>query len=176
MHGTQTMAPRRKKPAAPAMPPDVVVVMVDNPYEFGPAKTPAVASRRDDPLLGMLSRKQIDSAQFEAGRLWQKYREQSEGVSGIKAMDPTNEPVDGSGGYPDPITDTQRKAVVQLKRADGVLGTRGREIVEMVLWQRYSIIQVSAALGFVSRKGVEYQGGRFRECLEALAKLWGLAQ
>lgn len=165
----RTMA--RKKPK---LPPDIVVDEVDNPYTHAGArpKITVVLSTRDDPLRGMLARGQIDKAQFEAGRLWQLYREQSE-VGGIRAIDTTKEPVDGGGSYPEPITDTQRKAVLQLKAADARLGERGREIVEMVLWRRFTIIQVSAAFGFVSRSGVDYQGRRFRECLEALARLWG---
>jgi hypothetical protein len=153
------------------MPPDVVVVMVDNPYEFGPAKTPAVASKRDDPLFGMLSRGQVDKAQFQAGREWQRYREHSEGVSGIKAMDPTKEPVDGSGGYPDPITDQQRAAVMALNEAHRYLGS----YLSQVLWRRLTITQTAAGLGMVSNRGLAYTGKRFREALEKLAVFWGLA-
>src|SRR4051794_30810150 len=47
-------------------------------------------SVRDDPLAGMMSRKQIDAAQFEAGRLWQQYREDSE-IGGARAIDTTRE-------------------------------------------------------------------------------------
>lgn len=163
------MTRRKKSP-----PPDIVSAEVENPYAVGPLKITVAVSTRDDPLRGMLARGQIDQAQFEAGRLWQKYREQSE-VGGIRAIDTTREPVDGGGAYPEPITDAQRKAVMQLKAADGKLGERGREIIEMVLWHRYSITQVAAAYATHTRKGVEYQGARFRECLEALAKLWGFA-
>ena len=59
---------RRKKPKHP---PDVVLVEVENPYKSAgnQLRIMAAASTRDDPLRGMLVRRQIDTAQYEAGRL-----------------------------------------------------------------------------------------------------------
>lgn len=168
-----TMA-KRKKP--PELPPDLVLVRVDNPYRYdgAPQKTDAVASTRDDPLRGMLARGQIGTHQFEAGRLWQKYREQSE-IGLLKAIDTTKEPVDGGGCLLEPITDRHRKAVDALNEARRYLGSYGADLIESVLARRLSIAQASAERKMVSVRGRDYIGRRFGECLEALAKLWGLA-
>lgn len=163
------MARRKKLP-----PPDIVQDEVDNPYQVGPLKITVAVSTRDDPLRGMLARGQIDRAQYEAGRLWQKYREQSE-VGGIRAIDTTKEPVDGGGAYPEPITDAQRLAVMKLNAAAVELGPYGTRLVESVLGRRLSIVQAAAERFMVSKRGELYIGRRLVECLETLAVLWGLA-
>jgi hypothetical protein len=166
----------RRKPYKPQLPPDVVLVRVDDPFRYSDTapKVVALASTRDDPLLRLWAHKAIDDTQLAAGRLWQKYREQSE-VGGLKAIDTTKEPVDGGGGYPEPITDAQKRAVVRLNEARVHLGRYGADLLESVLWERHSLVRAAAARKFVSRNGLSYLGRRFRECLEALAKLWGLA-
>ncbi len=111
-------------------------------------------SIRDDPLAGMLSRDQIDTAMFEAGRLWQKYYEHSE-IGGISAIDPTKEAVDG-GRIPEPITDRQIEAIRELGNADKELGEYGASIIRDVL-------------------GRHQLGRRLRECLDTLAHLWNFA-
>lgn len=167
---------RRKKPE---LPPDIVIGEADNPYTHDGAqrRIQVAYSTRDDPLRGMRSRNQIDEAQFQAGRLWQKYREQSE-VGGIRAIDTTKEPVDGGGSYPEPISDVQRKAVlalnaarVELDKADITL----IDLVESVLWRGSSIVRIAASYGFVSNRGIEFLARRFRMALEILAKMWGFA-
>lgn len=175
---TLVMARREKTISSP----DIVPVMVENPFKYdgSPAKIPAAASTRDDPLRGMLSRGQIDVCQFEAGRLWQKYREQSE-IGGLKAMDFTREPVDGGPGFPEPITDDQRKAVGKLIEARRHLGSYGADLIESVLCYNpvmrrgMTIVEAAAERKMVSKRGELYIGRRFIECLESLAKLWGLA-
>lgn len=163
----------RRKPYNPPIGQNIVLVEVDNPYPVGPIKITAAVSTRDDPLRGMLARGQIDQAQFEAGRLWQKYREDSE-VGGLKAMDWRREPVDGTPVYPEPITDRQRKAVGALNEARRYLGSYGANLIESVLARRLSIVQAAAERGMVSNRGALYIGRRFVECLESLAVLWGL--
>ena len=73
----------------------VAIVEVDDPYAIEPGgKITVLRSLRDDPLARMSAAKQIDSAQFEAGRAWQADYEEAE-VGGASAIDPTKEAVDG---------------------------------------------------------------------------------
>jgi hypothetical protein len=173
MHGTQTtMASRRRKPSLPAFAEDIVVIDVDNPYEVGPRKIQVAARTRDDFLRGLHSRGQIDQAQFEAGRLWQRYRELAE-IGNVRGIDPTVEPVQGGPGFPEPLTDQQRKAVAKLVEARQELGRFGAELVESVLGRKLTITGAAAERGFISTRGVLFLGKRFGECLESLARLWG---
>lgn len=135
--------------------------------------TRVLRSERDDPLAGMLSRHQIDQAQFEAGRLWQKYREDSE-IGGAQAIDTTKEAVDG-GRFKEPDITKMSVALRELRRANEVLGAFGASLIEDILGRRMSIAQVAAARMMARQREIDYLARRFRECLEELAKLWGMA-
>lgn len=150
----------------------VAEAIVDDPLERG-AKLKVLRSVRDDPLAGMHSRAQIDDAQLAAGRLWQRYHEQSE-IGGIQAIDPRKEAVDG-GRIPEPLSERYSKAFLELKKADKELGLYGASLVRDVLGRRMSISDVARARSMSRQREIDYIGGRFRECLESLAKLWGVA-
>lgn len=130
-------------------------------------------SVRDDPLAGMLSRGQIDAAQFEAGRLWQQYREDSE-IGGAQAIDTTKEAVDG-GRFKEPDLTKLSVAIKKLSQAKQNLGDYGASLIEDILGRRMSIAEVAAARSMPRQREIDYIGRRFRECLESLAKLWGFA-
>lgn len=130
-------------------------------------------SVRDDPLAGMLSRGQIDAAQFEAGRLWQQYREDSE-IGGAQAIDTTKEAVDG-GRFKEPDITKLSKALRELRAANEDLGAYGASLIEDILGRRMSIADVAAARSMPRQREIDYIGRRFRECLESLARLWGFA-
>jgi hypothetical protein len=130
-------------------------------------------SVRDDPLAGMLSRGQIDPAQFEAGRLWQQYREDSE-IGGAQAIDTTKEAVDG-GRFKEPDITKMSKALRELRRASGALGSYGDSLVGDILARHMTLKEVAQARSMSRQRELDYIGGRFRECLETLAKLWGFA-
>lgn len=130
-------------------------------------------SIRDDPLAGMLSRSQIDEAQFRAGRKWQEHRENSE-IGGARAIDTTREAVDG-GRFKEPDVDRLSLALKELKAADKALGAYGASLVHDVLGRRLSISAVAAMRMMPRQREIDYLGMRFRECLESLAKLWGFA-
>jgi hypothetical protein len=130
-------------------------------------------SVRDDPLAGMLSRGQIDHAQFMGGRTWQEHRENSE-IGGAQAIDTTKEAVDG-GRFKEPDVTKLSQALRELKKADSVLGAYGASLVHDILGRRMSIAQVAQARNMTRELEVKYIGRRFRECLESLAKLWGFA-
>lgn len=150
----------------------VSIAIVDDPLEPG-AKLQVLRSERDDPLAGMLSRKQIDQAQFAAGRQWQRYREDSE-IGGARAVDTTKEAVDG-GRFKEPDIDRMSKALAKLKEARASLGAYGSSLVDDVLDRRMTITEIARARSMARQRETDYIGRRFRECLESLAKLWGHA-
>jgi hypothetical protein len=97
----------------------VAPVEVDDPYEEG-GKIVVLRSTRNDPLADMKSKGQIDDCDYVAGRHWQAAWENAE-IGGVRAIDPTREAVDG-GGLPELLTNTQRRAVQDLKAGREALG------------------------------------------------------
>ena len=153
---------------------EVVEAVVDDPLGTIPGeKIKVTRSVRDDPLAGMLARDQIDQAMYEAGRQWQKYAEWSE-IGSISAIDPTKEAVDG--GRPREILgDRQLFAFEALRDAKNALGWEGDRLIVGILNQRRSIQEYGMSIGFTTEREFNYIGRRLRECLDTLAKLWGLA-
>lgn len=148
----------------------VAIAEVDDPYSDSGEKLTVVRSIRDDPLAGMLARNQIDQAQFSAGRLWQKYHEQSE-IGGVRAIDPTKEAVDG-GTIPQLISDQQIKATKELANASKELGTYDNALIWLVLGERVSLTVVAQRWCMFREREKVYLGARFRDALETLATLW----
>src|SRR5882724_7680554 len=73
---------------------EVAAVEVDNPFGLKPGeKIVALRSIRNDPLGRLHSHRQIDEAQYQAGRAFQNDWEKAE--RGPRAVDPTREYVDG---------------------------------------------------------------------------------
>lgn len=150
----------------------VAPAVVDDPYEPG-SKSRVLRSVRDDMLAALAARGQIDQAQYDAGREWQKYHSQSE-IGGISAIDPGKEAVDG-GRMPEPITDRKIDAFRKLNESRQCLGVDGYELVSSILAHHNSITEAATIRKLGSKDGRAYVGRRFRECLECLAVLWGHA-
>lgn len=148
--------------------------IVDDPYSDRGEKLQLLRSTRDDPLAGMLSRDQIDEAQFKAGRKWQQLHESST-IGAIQAIDPGKEAVDG-GKMRDFLTDRQIRAFEELSKAAAELGGFGGSLIFRILAERKSISEAADFFGCRSQREVDYIGRRFRECLETLAVHWGYAQ
>lgn len=148
----------------------VTSIVVDDPYEQG-GKVEVRASLRDDILRHLLSRDEIDQAQFEAGRRYERFVEQSQ-IGSVKAMDPTKEPVDGGGGIVDPISDRQIAAVRELSEAGRVLGRRNDALVRQILIDRRRFKEVAPS---IERNDVAHIRRQFFECLDDLAVFWNLA-
>lgn len=142
---------------------------VDDPYEQG-AKIIVMRSTRDDPLGDLHSRQMIDEAQYQAGREFQKDFEMAE--RGPRAIDPAKEAVDG-GRLPEPLTDSQMRAGMQLKVVYEALGMNGSAIVHDVLVHNRTRSQVAAIRGLQGKSWEEYFGKRFRECLDCMAVIYG---
>lgn len=146
----------------------VAPVVVKDPYGQNGERIAVVRSIRDDILAEMLSRGEIDQAQFDAGRKYERYAEEAE-IGSVQAIDPRKEAVDGGLGY-DGITDRQIDAVRQLSEAARVLGAKGELVVRTVLIDRKRF----SHLGMPERATASVRV-RFFTYLEILAEFWGCA-
>ena len=175
---------RRKKPHDPARAYDrrsrdllrnaeVATVEIDDPMALEPGeKIVALRSIRNDPLGRLHSHRQIDEAQYQGGRAFQNDWEKAE--RGPRAVDPTREYVDG-GQAREPITESQRKAVLRLNRAERELGADGSGLVHDVLVHGLTMEQVGQRRGLCTKRWHDYLSRRLRECLDRLALIYGFA-
>jgi len=143
---------------------------LDGPHE----RSAVIRNLRSDVLAQMKARRQIDECQYAAGRHWEALWERAE-IGGIKAMDTTKEPVDGHGETAEPLTDRQRSAVRDLRRADSDLGIRGATLVRLVLGRRLTVEQIAVEYANGSHHDKLYFGRLFRDCLDVLAISFGYA-
>jgi hypothetical protein len=113
----------------------MAAALVDSPLTPGTYDA-VVVNIRESPLSTMLARRQIDDAQYEAGKWFRKVYEQTR--MGSMAVDPSREPVDTSG-IADPIPDTLIAATKLLRAARYELGGKGYLIVELVCGQGFTV-------------------------------------
>jgi hypothetical protein len=152
---------------------EVAAVEVDDPLGLEPGdKIVTLRSIRNDPLARLHSHHQIDEAQYRGGRAFQNDWERAE--RGPRAVDPTREYVDG-GQAREPITETQRKAVLRLNRAERDLGADGSALVHEVLILGMTMEQVGQRRGLCSQRWKDYFARRFCECLDRLALIYGFS-
>jgi len=175
---------KRKKPHNPARAHDrrsrdlprnavVATVEVDNPLALEPGeKIVALRSIRNDPLGRLHSHHQIDEAQYRGGRAYQSDWEKAE--RGPQAMDPTREYVDGARSR-EPVTESQRQAVLRLNRVERELGTDGAALVHDVLVLGLTMDQIGQRRAVRAQRWNDYFARRFRECLDRLALVYGFA-
>jgi hypothetical protein len=155
--------------------PDTALVEIDNPfYSPGsprqvPRRVSAVRSLRDDPLARLHDRRQISEAEYRAGRDFQRLLEATE-LGRMRTNDPTREPVDGSSGVRDGLTERQEHAFRQLSRLWPILGKDGSAMLRAFLGERQFLPAIAAARGLPEdQQTLRYLGRRIRECLETLA-------
>lgn len=151
----------------------VAVAIVKDPYSENGEHIAVTRSVRDDPIADMLSRRVIDQAMFEAGRQWQRYHELTE-IGPISAIDPSKEAVDG-GRTPEPITDKQIDAFRKIAEADKMLGQWGSILVRNLLSEGKTVGQICMMHGCVTARQQTFLSLRIRECLNDLARHFGLA-
>ena len=152
---------------------EVVAVEVDDPLALEPGeKIVALRSIRNDPLGRLHSHHQLDEAQFLAGRAFQHDWERAE--RGPQAVDPGREYVDGVQTR-ETVTESQRKAVLRLNRAERELGADGSALVHDVLVKGMTMDQVGQRRGFESQRWRDYFSRRLLECLDRLALVYGFA-
>ena len=150
---------------------DVAEVEVDNPLALDPGeKIVAVRSVRSDPLGRLHAHHQIDEAQYRGGRAFQSDWERAE--RGPQAMDPTREYVDGARTR-EPVTESQRQAVLRLNRVERELGTDGAALVHDVLVLGLTMDQIGQRRAVRTQRWNDYFARRFRECLDRLALIYG---
>lgn len=128
-------------------------------------------SLRDDPIGAMHARGQVDEAQYAAARHWQRCYEAVE-ISGARAIDPTKEAVDG-GRMREMLSDQYSKAYRDLVDAGRKLGQEGEMIVRDVLGRCMPLLHAAASRKLTTEREMIYFGGRFRECLDTLALVFG---
>ncbi|WFU75326.1 hypothetical protein [Bradyrhizobium sp. CB2312] len=152
---------------------DVAEVEVDNPLALDPGeKIMAIRSVRSDPLGRLHSHHQIDEAQYRGGRAFQNDWERAE--RGPQAVDTTREYVDGTSTR-EPLTESQRQAVLRLNRVERELGTDGAGLVHDVLVQGLTMDQIGERRAVRTQRWNDYFARRFRECLDRLALIYGFA-
>ena len=152
---------------------EVAAVEVDDPLALEPGdKIVVLRSIRNDPLGRLHSHRQIDESQYRGGRAFQGDWEKAE--RGPRAVDTTREYVDG-GERREPITDSQRKAVLRLNRIERELGADGSALVHEVLILGMTMEQVRQRRGLRTQRWSDYFARRLRECLDRLALIYGFA-
>jgi hypothetical protein len=152
---------------------EVAEVEVDNPLALDPGeKIMAVRSIRSDPLGRLHAHHQIDEAQYRGGRAFQSDWERAE--RGPQAMDPTREYVDGARTR-EPVTESQRQAVLRLNRVERELGTDGAALVHDVLVLGLTMDEIGQRRAVRTQRWNDYFARRFRECLDRLALIYGFA-
>ncbi|MCP3476960.1 hypothetical protein NLM33_43160 [Bradyrhizobium sp. CCGUVB1N3] len=152
---------------------EVAEAEVDNPLALDPGeKIIALRSIRNDPLGRLHSHHQIDEAQYRGGRAFQNDWENAE--RGPQAVDPGREYVDGTLGR-EPVTESQRQAVLRLNRIERELGTDGAALVHDVLVLGLTMEQVGERRAVRSQRWNDYFSKRLQECLDRLAQIYGFA-
>ncbi|MCK1393705.1 hypothetical protein [Bradyrhizobium sp. 1] len=152
---------------------EVAEVEIDNPLGLDPGeKIVAIRSIRGDPLGRLHAHHQIDEAQYRGGRAFQNDWERAE--RGPQAVDTTREYVDGAGTR-EPVTESQRQAVLRLNRVERELGTDGSALVYDVLVLGLSMDQIGELRAVRTQRWNDYFARRFRECLDRLALIYGFA-
>ncbi|KYG24497.1 hypothetical protein SE92_33115 [Bradyrhizobium sp. AT1] len=152
---------------------EVAEVEVDNPLALDVGeKILAIRSIRGDPLGRLHAHHQIDEAQYRGGRAFQNDWERAE--RGPQAIDPTREYVDGTRTR-EPVTDSQRQAVLRLNRVERELGTDGAALAYDVLILGLTMDQIGERRAVRTQRWNDYFARRFRECLDRLALVYGFA-
>ena len=152
---------------------EVAEVEIDDPMALDPGeKIAAVRSVRSDPLGRLHAHHQIDEAQYRSGRAYQSDWERAE--RGPQAVDPTREYVDGARTR-EPVTESQRQAVLRLNRIERELGTDGAALVHDVLVLGLTMDQIGQRRAVRTQRWNDYFARRFRECLDRLALVYGFA-
>ncbi|HWL05702.1 MAG TPA: hypothetical protein VNQ99_12335 [Xanthobacteraceae bacterium] len=147
---------------------EVEAVEVDDPMEKG-GKLLVYRNLRDDPLARLRRQKQIEEAQFLAGRKWQRAYEISE-LSGSKAIDTTRDVVDGGQiARSDEMTDLRTFAFEDLAVARAAIGSGGDNLMRDFLGAGMGLAQMATKYGRPGKIGAEYFGCVVRQYLHCLA-------
>lgn len=155
------------------LPPNAVVraVRVPDPFEAGATIT-VIRSDRDDVLARLHAWGCVDDAQLVAGRILQGHYECG-AIGGIKSMDPAKVYVDG-GQMAEPLTESVQRAMAEIRRLEGKLGSKGAGLARDVLMRGYNLRECAEIRGCYTagqREAIKY---RFREVMETVVEELGL--
>jgi len=152
---------------------EVAAIIVDDPYAIESGDTIVITRQlRGDPLARLHSHRQIDDAQYYAGRAYQRDCEVAERVT--RALDPTREAVDNSLVI-DPLTDKQVSAQTRLAGARLALGRKMHAAVHAILIDGATLEALARENGRGGESWQKYYGRFFRDALDVLAVEYGLA-
>jgi hypothetical protein len=132
----------------------------------------ALVSVRDDYLAWLWAHGRIEEHEYRAARRWQRAYEIVE--SGMASgFDPTRPIVDCARPH-EPLTEARLRAFALLAEAKQCLGIEGDALMIEICGRGMALVEVARRRGISSRRGCNYLGRRFRECLDTLARLWGM--
>ena len=153
---------------------EVAAIDVDDPYaRRSGEKITVLRQLRSDPLARLHAHRQIDEAQYRAGRAFQRDCEIAD--RGVRALDPARERVDG-GAMVEAVKDTQVRARKRRIEMERVLGRTMHRVICAVLVEGMSMETLARVL--FEREGevaIKYYGRLFRDALDVLAVEYGLA-
>lgn len=151
---------------------DYAPIDVADPFD-PESKITVLRQLRSDPLARLHAHRQIDDAQYHAGRAYQRDWEVAE--RGARAIDPTREAVDG-GKLAEPLTDRQARARARLIDIESVIGRKIKTVVDAVLIEGMTVEALT--ISKFQRSGqtwTRYFGTMFRDGLDMLAVEYKLA-
>jgi hypothetical protein len=149
----------------------VAPIEVDDPFAEG-EKIIVMRAIRTDSLGRLHAHRQIDEAQYQAGRAFQDDFEIVQGQQ--QACDPSQPYVDQSFRHRG-ISKTHSEALVRLNRAERDLGIICSPVAHAVLIDGKTMAMIAADHGFAGRGWEEHFGKLFRQCLDCLALVYGFA-
>jgi hypothetical protein len=136
-----------------------------------------VVNLRDDPLGRMFARHQVDNAQYNAGRAFQRLWDIAS-VGNIAVADLLRPKVDG-GRVPDPISAGRIMATKQLRSVERTVtdqhGFAGLSVTRSVLTGGCSVDKAARDFGAKSALERRWWGLLLRKCLDVLARALGFA-
>lgn len=143
-------------------------IEIQDPYD-PESKLVVLRQLRGDPLGRLHAHRQIDEAQYHAGRAYQRDWELAE--RGARAIDPSKEAVDG-GLLPEPLTDSQVAARKRLVQVRAVMGRKAAYVVDLVVICGQSITAIVPVERQIYRRQFAHL---LRNGLDELAIEYGLA-
>ncbi|MCP4407017.1 MAG: hypothetical protein GY807_04520 [Gammaproteobacteria bacterium] len=166
------MARRKKKKPSTHL--QIKVMEIDNPNfqpehagnKGNPKRVRAAFNMKESPVMWMLARGYVTEPQAMAATEFRRLYEQM-GGAGARAIDFTQEPVDG-GGVTDPITDRLIDAAKALAEVQRRLGPVRYNLVEQVCGQCIFIKQLASSKWYQLKMSRE-----LKNCLDILAVDWG---
>jgi len=169
---TDRAGPADRRAATSHRQASLVPVEVPDPYEPG-AMIIAFKDEKADPLERLRQQHDIDQAQYQAGKAYERDLELAE-VGNVRAIDPTKEAVDG-GRLPELLSETKAKADKRLSEAGRIMGMFAESVVRGVLRSNVSPSELAIARNHTTRREQLQYGWVFRRALEELAVFYGYA-